>query len=728
MATTIRKPSRTKFRMFEGYFTDRNGNPTTAVRWSTAAVALPDGPVEGRLRVAPRTTYGIGEAVSSLPERAQTTLELINGDRALGKYLVGTDSGNLALEYRGDSFLNLRGRIVACYVKDDGSIEKHPLTPTLRVSGAVEFNETTIRVPMSTDDGAILGRPTPIVRVGWLQEAELLEAGDCYRLGQPGTYAFPEWGEFQAEIRENLDTVIPYAYGRVAIPAIRVSGDDNNRAVLFVSKHRPSLADAEKWMLWKGTYSPATLYRPQSLTPALLWSAKVRVRDEEDRTHDLWVVALTAPTGFTKSSRWTLDGAYLLPTSANRLSAGSSPSRKSSSPVAIARYIVEDLSRAGVTAIDPGSFAAATKALQVPGACGGLVTGEGALGELLTLIGQPWGLSWWMGLDDRLHVGTPGQWTADDRAALTDPDTPRITAHDFADGAGQPGAYSESIPANPEERGAAARKVWIEWTDRQLAAWPADHLPRWAPGATEIPIPEETEVRLSGAWIYPGAGVDVLAAHGQRRTFPARRVTIKMHDWIADLERGSLVLFTLPRAVGAGGAQGYTDRVLRLEHTADDAREYCVARFEDLGSVAAQRPAVYADIDDWTLFTAATHASTLSVTAGSDIVTLGKPWGDPAKLVGMHLSTPGAHRDNRRIARRIVEGIDSTHFRVEFPFQVSETLPAAAPGTATLACPWAILYSQETRGGYSQTTYLTCADESTGAFRDGTPGFTVSAG
>jgi hypothetical protein len=727
MPGAITKAVRVKCRMFEGSFHDAAGAPTTSVRWATAALALPDGPVEGRLRVAPRTSYGIGEAISSVPERAQATLELINADRAISRYVVGTASGNPAQEYRGDSLLNLRGRIYACYLYEDGSYDKHALTPTMCVSGAPTITETTIVLPLSSDDSRILGKPRPIVRVAQLRNAEVLEYGDKLGLnGATRTFDASDWVKFSDAANERGGDAIPYAYGRVAIPLAEVGTDGVYKFyTLFVSKNRPHLSDASRWDFRGPADTPddSPLAGPvwsRERFRANIYSIKIRVTNEDETTADVWLVWIdynpTAEAEENSTPTWAL------PPPGNRLSAGSSPARRSSAPPALARYIVEDLSEAGVVGIHDASFTAAARALPLVGACGGLVTGDGELRELLTLIGAPWGLSWWMGLDDRLHVGVPGQWTAADRAALADPATPRIRwPADSASGAA-PGSYEETIPADPEQRGAAVRKVSLEWSDTQRAVWPADQLPRWAPGATELPIQSRDEARLSASWLYPPSAIDVLASSGARRVFPTRRITLHMHDWIGVVERGALVLFSYKLA--APGE--YVERVLRLEHTADDSREYVVARFEDLGPTAAAMPAVYADIEDWLLVSAATHASTLSVTAGSDIVTLGKEWSDPPKLVGMHLVTPGAHPANRRIARRIVEGIDSTHFRVEYPFEYTQTLPSAAPGTAPLDCPWAILYSQETRP--DNTTELTCADESTGAFRDGSPGFTVGAG
>jgi hypothetical protein len=414
------------------------------------------------------------------------------------------------------------------------------------------------------------------------------------------------------------------------------------------------------------------------------------------------------------------DDVFTLPPQQNLLSAYKS-GRSVATPTRIAQWIVEDLSEAGADGIHAASFDAAERALLLPGACGGLITGESTIGESLTNIGEPWALSWWVGLDDKLHVGVPGQWSAADAAALEDVATPRITPADFAGGYGSPGSYEETIPADAEARGAAVRKLSLEWHELQQRAWPVDQLPRWAPGATDLPVQPGDEAQLSASWIYPPAAIDVLASGGARRCFPTRRVTLYMHDWIGVLERGSIALLSMPLA--APGA--YVERALRLEHTADDEREYVVARFEDLGPAAAARRALFDSIENWVAIRS-DPSKLLMVSAGSTRVTcnLGMV---RAEHVGMQLHTPGSVSPaNRAIARRIVAVPYDGAFDVDFPFAAAETLYGSPAGTPALDSRWYILESQETRP--ENDTYLTACDETTGAFRDGSPGFTVSAG
>jgi hypothetical protein len=705
----IGKAYRTKLRLFVGAFHDAAGVATTSVRWSTRAVSLSDGPVEGRLRVTPRTAYGIGEAVSAVPPRAQATLELLNGDGALTRYVIGT-TGGAAQEYRGDSFLNLKGQLFAVYLLADGTEERHAITPTLTCSGSPTITEGAIVVPMAADDSKILGKPAPVVRVHQLREAvRLADPGTCFGIVTGEAMTAPEWGDVQNDAR-STDTAIPYAYGRVAIPLTPVGDEEGQHLAVYVSKHEPTISDAKRWQVWRGIKSSESLFRFNPDWQPRLWSAKIRITDEDDATHDLWIVMLSN----ADSGRWKMADTFALAPVRNTLSAG--PGRQMPTPPAIARWIVEDLSETGTAAIHGASFNAAQSALLLPDACGGLVTGDATIGETLTHIGAPWALSWWIGLDDKLHVGVPGQWTAADSAALTSADTPRIHyPRDFASGT-DPGGYQETIPAEAEARGSAVRKVSLEWHEIQRRAWPADEMPRWSPGATELPVQSSDEARLSAAWLYPPSATYVLASAGARRVFPTRRVTLHVHDWIGVLERQAIVLLTYP----LGGAGAYTDRALRLERTADDPREYVVATFEDLGPTAAAKPARYDTIANWD---SVVGGASLTV-SGTD-VTASAPVFDPEKHVGMHLHTPGAAAANRAIARRITAVADTTHAEVEFAFPVGETIAASPGGTPVLDCAWAILESFET---HPTTAYLCAADESTGTFRDGvTPGFTVGA-
>ena len=715
----VRKPYRTKFRLFEGNFHDAEGQPTTHVRWATSPLSLPDGPVDGRLRVRPRTNYGIPEGVSELPGAAQAVLELNNADGQLATYLSGTGGKGVSHEYRWESFLNLKGKIYACELKPDGTYEKRALTPLLACSGAPSFTETTIQIPMASDDQPILGRPRPMLRMSHLRDAEVLELGDLYQLiGGERTLDYDQWGEVAGSVTENLDLPIPHAYGRTKIPLIQAD-QDGRCYVLFAARHKPRIDDVADWQFTgpADDLTGAPFSGREELTErahARIGSVRLGYWDDEGEAREAWVVFLTWAT-FGREYDGTI---YALPGPGNLLSANK-PGRQRLSPVSVARWIVEDLSETGEGAVDEVSFDAAARALPLPDVCGGLVTGEGTIGELLTHIGQPWALAWWVGLDDRLHVGAAGQWTDADRNALLSSDTPRIGPADFASGYGALGCYQETIPANPAARGCATRRVAIDWADRQTAAWPADHLPRWSPGATALPVQPSDETRISGHWLFPPAAIPALASSGARRTFPARRIQLRIHDGLSTRERATLAILTMKRA----GPGEYVDRAIRLEHTADDEREHVVARFEDLGSTAAQRPAMFDTIDNW-IGLAPGSGQGISVAAGSDLVWMGV--GNAAeKYVGMHLHTPGGMPANRRIARRIVAVVDTAQVRVEFPFVDSETLFGVA-GKPVLEQPWCILKSQETKPGNDR--FLAAADETTGEFRDGTPGFTVAAG
>ncbi len=715
MPSAIRRSWRVKTRLFEGDFYDAFGAKTTHVRWSTAPFRLADGPVEGRLAVTPRTSFGIGEAVSSVPEKCQATLELDNLDGALTRYVIGTEAGP-GQEYRGDSLLNLRGRLYACYLLEDGTYDKQPLTPMLACSGSPTITETTITLPMASDDTTILGKPRPTVTMGQLRGVPVVQPGDKFSLHGADRGYNEDFQALERALSGNLDVVLPYAYGRVPVPLIPADGDGKRLYLLFASKHKPTLSDAAEWDFFgppakRDEVPLAGKTATEERFKSALVSAQVELEDDEGETHAVWIVWLETTSSIGARIDDTI---WALAPGTNLLSA-SAAGRGRATPPSIARWLIEDLSEAGAAGVDVTSFTAAAKALPLPDACGGLVRGDGDLRELLTHIGSPWALSWWIGLDDKLHVGVPGQWSEADRAAIKSSDTPHITPADFAAGYGAPGSYAETIPADPEQRGSAVRKVSLEWSDAQRAAWPAHELPRWAPGATELPVQPGDEARLSAAWLYPPAAVSVLASGGARRVFPTRRITLHMHDWIGVLERQSIVLFSMPGR--------YERRALRLEHTADDSREYVVARFEDLGPTSAQKPALYDSIDNW-IGLSPTAGQGISVTAGSDLVWFGIGAADD-KLVGMHLHTPGGTPGNRAIARRITERVDSAQMRVEFPFVDTESFVGVS-GKPVLDQPWHILKSQANKP--ANDTYLTAADESTGTFRDGSPGFTVAAG
>jgi hypothetical protein len=116
-------------------------------------------------------------------------------------------------------------------------------------------------------------------------------------------------------------------------------------------------------------------------------------------------------------------------------------------------------------------------------------------------------------------------------------------------------------------------------------------------------------------------------------------------------------------------------------------------------------------------------AGTLTLTAGSDLVTCSVP---VTVAVGQQLHVPGAANPaNRKIARRVTEVVSGSSFRVEFTFPASEAIVASPVETPVLKRRWQIMKSRET---YAPAGMLAAANETTGTFRDGTPGYTVGAG
>jgi hypothetical protein len=737
-SSEIVKAARTKYRVFRGNFTDADGVATTSVVWASAPVQAAAEILEHRLRSPGRTRKAFAQSISGVPERASLELELFNTDRALGPYLIGTASEEPALEYLGDSFYNLQGKLYAGLVLADGSTIESAITGTLYNVGSPSFDEDIVRVPMASRDEPILGRPRPCVTVRQIKEAAFSAAGSfIYLDGTAGTAPdATSWAETADNIADSLDEVVPYAYGPVPLPLIPTNGGNGGVfGLLFVSRNEIILSDARWWHV-DGDTARDELRWGYSRQRSFLWATKITITlpaTDGGGTVDLYVCGiglsdLTGQSGFEDALAGKV---HVRPTLTNKLSAYSVVSATPLGPSQIARAIVCDLSSGGSGGIDATSFDRAKLAFPIGGACCGLVYGTATIAELLYHLGAPWGLVFWVGLDDKLHVHAAGSFsTADVATAATD--LPRIDSGDFATGPGGSGNYNEQMPRESGARGAAARRTVLRWSREQEDFYPAESLARYAPGNTALPLGEESEVEVSVAWVNPDIADRVLATLGGRLAFATRRWTLAMHDWISTYELGQMVRFSYDRSVGVGGAAGYDARLGRLVSVEDVEDEYAVAVFEDLGPAEAQRPCVYAALADWVKYDAAGTGTKLDLGSGGlsrILATDGA--GAPkaifdATFVGCHVSVPAAVDPlNRDIQYRIATIVSTSVVTVDRAFNSAETLAAVAGGAAPRYAGWCIEHSEASK---TNTTYLTACDETNGQNRAGDPGYNVGAG
>lgn len=732
-AAEIVKAARTKYRVFRGSFYDAKGSATTSVVWSSAPIQAATEILEHRLRSPGRTRKSLPQTVSGVPERASLELELFNTDRALGPYLVGTDSASAGNEYLGDSFYNLRGILYAGVVNSDGTTSEQPLTPTLYNVGSPSFDEDIVRVPMATRDQGILGRPRPSVTVRQIKDAAFSSAGLRYYLdGTAGTAQDSDaWAAFVEEITENQDEVVPFAYGCALLPHILTRATGNYAdGVLFVSFNAITLSDARLWKIAGETQDEVVNY---SRTLSSLWSTKITIaRAEEDGggNVDIYVCGLSFHAdqnlGNVLSFTRLKDGrGRVRPNFTNRLSGCIAGSSGPFGPTEVVRAIVTDLSETGSAGIDATSFDRAKLAFPISGACCGLVYGTATIAELLYHIGSAWGLAFWIGLDDKLHVHPLNAYSTVDAAAAAGT-LPRIDSGDFATGPGGSGNYSEVMPREAGARGSAASRTNLGWSREQQAFFPPEILTRHAPGNTLIPLGEETIAEVSAAWLNPDVADRVLATHGGRVSFPTRQWTLAVHDWISTYELAQLVRFSYDRAVGVGGAAGYVDRLGRLISVEDVEDEYAVITVEDLGPAEAQRPCVYAALADWVKYDAAGTGVTLDLGSGGLSRIKASAAIFDATFVGCHFSIPAATDPlNRDVQYRIMTIVSTSIVTIDRALNSTETLAAVAGGTAPRYAGWCIEHSEASK---VNTTYLTACDEATGLNRAGDPGYNVGAG
>ena len=701
------RTNRVKYHAFRGEFTDLAGAATASVAWSDA----PIGSLAPRIMSMGDIHSALPDALSSAPERASTSMVLNNQDGTLTKYIIGT-TGAASTEYSGDGFINLRGKIYIGFIDSSGVAVESAITPTMFCSGSISADEHVVNISLSTRDDSIVGDITKNITVRMVKNAAESGTPDrqaYYMDGTAATFTATNLTEYLFDIIEALDDTVPWAYGTTPLPLIITQAPSGFAAwgLLFVSQYEPYLADAGKWIAHADTSDRMLgIYRGLNSS---LWSAKLTVTLEDATTTDIYICGCKLI--LNESQEYST--AILMPPPTNGLGARGTGLTAPYPPTELARAIVRDLSTVGISGCDATSFDRAKYSMLETGLAGGSITGGARISEILQHIGEPMGVAWWIGLDDKLHAAIPGYFSATEKT-LAAGTLPSFGEQDVL------GDWDESVPIDGGSRGSAVSRLILEWSSEQEKFWTRSKLFSRAPGNALLPLGDSREFSISGAWLNPDMAEYALAEYSSLLTYPTRRIRFRTHDWVASYEHGSMFRLTYSQ---------YTNRLIRLEgwelNTENDT---ALCTFEDLGPVESQNPCVYDSVVNWVHYNSVGSGVTLELYYAADSLKARASTGIfTAGMVGSHIHTPGAtNATSRKISRRIASYVDAQTVTVDYAFGVNEIIPAVAGGTAVLDAGWIILYSQDTK---ANTTKLTACNETSGFFRDGTTaGFNIAAG
>lgn len=719
------------------------------VRWGTRSIAwngtLP-GLVEPRMLDVPSFSYGIGETWDAELEVPSVSITLDNADGALGPYVIGCALGAVAAsEYSGDSFLNLRGlfyhwtrragqstfRQVSPYMYCTRGPSASSARTTLHFSarGASDLTRSkygaiTVRHLLDSDAGAHASGTLSAQYPFHPTHASSWSSGAASAVTQGTFTAILE--ALEGGEKCDPDRVVPFIFGRNAFRTIPVGSVAGMPYAIIGITASESLVDAVA--SWAACTEDGRLFRESQNFPYAIGQVGQIRRDvtcDDGTVRAVWILYFAGRTraAIGESGNGPIDEPpeIIIPGPTNPLGLGTTAAAYGG-PASLIEQIAEDLAPSTL-AVTSADFATA-RASQWRAhrrAWGGSIYGAVPLDEPISVVAGAGHTAVWLDRTGSLRcLAYPGWSATETAAALTA--LPIVRDDDLLGD----DPLEEVTPVDENQRGAAASRISIAWTKEQAAAFPARNrndrvLGGYAPGVNGTEIAAE----LDGSWIYPPASIGPLNAAALHRSRFSRRIYLTTRLWVG-AAYDPPQLFRLQLTFGRGGAgrtQGYSNRLVRLEHVdLDFAQNAARCRFEDLGPVEALRPCVLDDEANWIRFdpSDAAPADNIKINAGSATIdaTNWSPSG-VGVAAGDSLWTFGAaNAANRRSLKILTVGAAS--FTVEANGAVGETITCSAAGTALVDRAWIIMKSQSTKAP-TNTEKLTLCDESTRAFRGGSP-------
>jgi hypothetical protein len=749
--TAVKKSGRPTHFVFRGQTDDGKGTITPVV-WATRALAEAGGMREPRLRADFEINRAMPQRLGDRPARCSVGLQIDNTDQSLRALLIGTTSSNPKDEYTQGSVLNLSGQLFHAVVDEDGTTYEAAVTPTLQVAGDPVYRDGIVSLPMASDDDKILGRS----RFAWqLREINTSRRGTdgadpdhgaevngtwVQSNGTSGTLTQTDADSDFAEWQEALETPARFIYSSAqALPLIRVRSNPGIATTpgggirwanaisffCFLTMLEPYVEGFSRWLFSVGNASDSQF--PETLGGHRIHKIPRWVQDSEGAWKKVWVVylkqsfvakATNDKRQYQDQELW-LSGLPPALGVADYPHAGPPPPRTDEgTPARVIRRMVLDHARA-TSPIDTASFDAAEAAIPFRDICGGFYEGTTPLAEVFTHIASAFGLTLWVGTDDKLHVMATGGFTPQDVATINAGGLDELTASDVM------GEWQELTPRTAGRRGAAVSRVTVDWTDQQSRFWGKDRLLRMIRASSRIPLSQIVEARVSGAWLNPDPArtLHALQRYAAACSYTTRRIQFRTRAWIAARELGTFMYLTHRRGLETT-AGGYARRLVRLEAVQlDAARRTALVTFEDLGPVSHLRFALLDDYANWIRGTPAA-GNTLTLTAGSTAVACSAAFFAPGD-VGKTLVLRGSGIPGNRRNRKIVAFTNTTHVTVDFAMASNESIVAAGSG---VDAKWLVAHNHGSPPGAGrELVYIQVGREDTGHFTDGSDAFSYEA-
>lgn len=692
--------------------------PGLSVEWASESVLHQSGPIDGRLVGDPSSfAIGLPSAIGAPPERITTTVELDNADGALDRWIVGAE--RTESEYTEPSFLTFEGRLYRGTIAADGTCAEEVFTPPLAASGSVDVDRSkgTVSLSLAHVDRAMLG---PIRKVYTTQEfaAGGLVGIDC---------AYPEvlaevdedaiWALFGQT--DNDESPIPWIYGPVHVPLTRVTPDGQYPAIYVAGMVRGQAtlpefyADAQASIVGKvyGEYRAMQRVLTEPI-PALVEVDLPAPGGGVDRVVVAIAVQARAPRDKAEQYWW----------SSKALNGVTFGSGGKATPARVLREIIADHAEAGSACLHAASWDAveAEQDRVMPYGCAGAIEAETTIAELIEYIAPIGDMGLWVGPDGLLHVTTGGWGKADAdeaKGALPELIEPDVYPGDDSGAA----AWSEAIPADPDDRGAVLTKVSVQWTEEQRELFPVAISGGTAPRRVSLAV--DSEWTPPGDWINPREAGPVVRAMASRGAYPTRRVRFPSHPSLALLGPGVKLRVSHPWGVTA--EPPYLRRLVRLERGDVQPGDHAAAlTLEDLGPSEQIRLGLLDSIGEWlAVDPSKPKPSTLTLEVGGKALSTEAIF--TSSMVGATIWAHGASLSENRRSYRIKKYLDGKTVEVDAPPSAMETIPSAVV-SQLLDAPWLIMWTHESKGPAFRPDYIRGARLPDGLLGDVDRGFQFS--
>lgn len=704
--------SATRYWVLRGSF-----GPGLSVAWASVPVLHQDGPIDGRLVEDPSSfTIGVPEAIGAPPERTTTTVEIDNADGALDPWIVGAE--RTELEYTEPNFLTFEGQIFRGTVGPDGTCTEEAFTPPLVASGPVDVNRSagTVALSLAHNDGPMLGA------VRKLYTVREVAAGGTETAGDQVVCLFPKaieaiggdagyiWTLLGRQGGDNLDAVAPWIYGPATVPLLRITPSGEYPAVFLAG------------MTWSKTQFDGTI----DWSPSIIGKLRSQYQEftEADFHRDQPTVPVPAaafvelplPDG---SKRWAEVALAVQPRKPTHEEEPekywwssvkhngvefeiSNPGHPASTPARILREIIADHSEAGEACLHIPSWVAA-EARQLASmrrACAGAIEADTTIADLVEHIAPLGDMALWTDSDGLLRVSLGGWTLADrDQAKGTLPELfePDVFPIDDSGAAG----WTETIPLDPDDRGAVLTKVSIQFTAEQRELFPINTAMGTAP--RRVPLEVESEWSPEGRWINPREAGAVVRAMASRGAYPTRRVRFATHADLP-LEPGPGGMLRVSHPWGVTAEPPYHRRLLRLERADVQPAEHAAdVTLEDLGPSERIRLGMLDSIENWLAVdpmkpnpSTLTLQTTGAAKSSEDVFS--------SDMVGATIWAHGAALPENRRSYRIRKVSDGKTAEVDNPPSATEVIPASTPTLVDAA--WLVMWTHESKGAGHRPDYI----------------------